>query len=189
MIKRVVKVFSFFALFQLVIYSCCEQVYNVYYEQTTLTAIDSNDFDASSVTTENLLLNLNFEYKYIQIADMLDLNHMVDNTYATTCAEDYFFRDSVINITITANENVLDIESGNPINDKLFFINPNTLESQSLNELVNYLNNHFDGYYYQTIDLAFNESLPSELSLEFHIKIDLEGGRSLESTTEIITIE
>lgn len=189
MIKKVVKVFTFFALFQFVIYSCCEQVYNVYYEQTTLTAIDSNDFDASSVATENLLLNLNFEYKYIQIADMLDLNHMVSNTYATTCDEDYFFRDSVINITVTANENVFNIESGNSLNDMLYFVNPDTLENQSLSELVDYLNTHFDGYYYQAIDIAFNESLPSELSLQFHIKIDLEGGRSLESTTEMITIE
>ena len=189
MIKKVFKVFTFFALLQVLVYSCCEDAYNVYYEQILFTATDTSDFDASSVAPDNLALIFNFEYKYIQIAALLDLDDFVTDAYATTCDEDYFFKDTITDISVTANETIFDIESGNSLNNVLQFINPDTLESQSMNDLVSYLNENASGYYYQDLTLIFNDSLPNDLSIAFHIQINLEGGRSLENTTELITIE
>ena len=145
MIKKIVKAFSFFALLQIIIYSCCEEVYNVYYKTAEFTIIDVEDYDNTTVASEDLVLQLNFLYNYVNVSQVIDLNQLSNTAYATTCDEDYFFKDMVTNIVITASETIFDIEAGNPINDKLLFINPNTLESESLDNLIAFLNNS-NGY-------------------------------------------
>ena len=189
MIKKVVKAFSLFALIQMLVYSCCNETYNVYYEQVAFLAIDTNEFSDDTIASEDLALHINFSYNYVQISELIDWNDFSSSVYATSCDEDYFFKDSITSITVLASETILDIDAGNSLNDKLVFINPDTLENVSIDDLVTFLNNDNHGYGYNQLDLFFNETIPSDTTLSFSIQIDLAGGRSLESTTEMITIE
>lgn len=186
MIKKTTKAITFFALLQVIIYSCCNNTYDVYYESVNFFAVDTDDFDASTVDPENLELNLDFIYDYIQISHLKELNQLSNSAYATTCDDDYFFKDTILSITITANETIFGVEAGESINDHLLFVNPNTLNQERIEDMVVFLNNQ-DGNRFLT--LILNEVIPSDTILSFSINIELDRNRSLESTTDLITIE
>lgn len=189
MIKKVVKAFSFFALLQILVYSCCNETYNVYYEQVSFLAIDMNEFSDDTIASEDLVLHIDFSYNYIKISELIDLKDFSNSAYATSCDEDYFFKDSITSIIVVASETLFDIEAGDSLNDKLVFINPDTLENESIDNLVTFLNNDNQGFGYNKLDMVFNETIPSDTVLSFNIQIQLEGGRSLVNSTEMITIE
>lgn len=189
MFKKIIKVFSFFALIQVLAYSCCDESFNVYYDSVEFIATDRNDTLNTTIASQDLVLNVSFLYNYIQISEIIKWDEFSNSVYATSCNEDYFFKDSITSINIISNEAVLNIDAGSSLNDKLIFINPKNLENQSINDLVNFLNNENSVYGYERLDIRFNEMLTSNLVLDFSIQIELQGDRVLESTTNLITIE
>lgn len=188
MIKKTLKAFTFFALLQLLIFSCCNNAFNVYYESVSFIAIDSNDFDTTTVNIDDLEFNLEFLLDYIQISQLNDLKQLSNAAYATSCDDEYFFRDTVQNIVITSNETIFDVNAGEPLNDFLLFINPDTLEQESIDQIITFLNNQ-NGYSASSLTLILTETIPSDTTLSFSISIELDRNRILESTTDLITIE
>ena len=65
MIKKIFQSFTFFAFIQVLIFSCCNDEYNVYYETLEIIANDISDEDATSVSSENLVLHFNPIYEYV----------------------------------------------------------------------------------------------------------------------------
>ena len=188
MIKKIFKAFTFFALIQLIIFSCCNNAFNVYYKSINFVAIDANDFDSTTVNNEDLQFNVDFIYDYIQISKVNELKQFSNAAYATSCDDEYFFRDTVHSITITSNETIFNIEAGESLNEFFNFINPDTFEQKTIEEMINFLNNQ-NGYSISSLTLILNENIPSSTTLLFSINMDLDRNRILESTTDLITIE
>lgn len=188
MLKKIIKAFSFFALLQVLIYSCCSDEYLVYYNNMTLEALDRLDQDSSNVASENLVLDISFDYNFVLASHFKPLKPLTNSTYATSCEEEYSLRDIVFNVLVTTDVALFGIAPGNPLNDFLFFINPYTFESQNIEGLISYLNTT-NNYGPDSIQLIFREPLPSDISLAFSMKLDLVDGGRLDSTTETITIE
>ena len=188
MLKKIIKVFFFFAFLQVIVYSCCDDEYYVYYNSITFNAIDTLDADSSTVTSENLVLDINFDYDFVLAAYFKPLKQLSNSAYATSCDEDYSLRDIADNVIITTNIELFGIEAGNPINNYLYFINPYTLERENVEGLISYLNTT-NNYGSDPINLIFREELPSEITLTVSIKLNMLDRMSLNSTTEAITIE
>jgi len=188
MLKKITKVFSFFALLQMLIYSCCNDEYYVFYNSMSFNAIDTLDEDSTTVASENLVLDINFDYDYVLASHFKPLKQLSNCAYATTCDEDYSLRDIADNVTVTADVELFGIEAGNPINEYLYFINPYTLENENIEGLLSYLNTT-NNYGPDPIKLVLREALPSEITLAFSLQLDLVDGDQLESTAETITIE
>lgn len=188
MLKKIFKAYSFFALLQVLIYSCCSDEYLVYYNSMTLEAQDTLDQDSSIVASEDLVLGVSFDYEYVVASNYKPFKQLANSTYATSCEEDYSLRDIAVNLVVTSNIVLFGIDAGNPLNEFLLFINPYTFERESLIGLINYLNttNNFGS---DPINLVFREQLPSEITLAFSMQLNLLDDTSLNSTTETITIE
>ncbi|WP_223034334.1 hypothetical protein [Hanstruepera marina] len=188
MIKKTFKAFIFFAVLQVLIFSCCSNTYNVYYESVNFYAYDRIDLDASSVAVEDLELSLNFLFDYIQISQLEEIKQLSNSAYATSCDDEYFYRDTVLNVNISSNEEIFNVDPGESLNEFILFINPNTLEQEPLEEMIVFINNN-KGYSTSPLTMVFNETLQSDITLNFTINIELDRNRSLESTTDLITIE
>lgn len=188
MIKKTLKAFAFFAFLQLIVFSCCNNTFNAYYESVNFVAVDTNDFDTTTVNPEDLELNLDFLYDYIQISQLNEFKQLSNSAYATTCDDEYFFRDTVQTVLITSNETIFNVNAGEPLNDFLLFINPDTLDQENIDGMITFLNNQ-NGYSGSLLSLIFTENIASDTTLSLSITIELDRNRILESTTDLITIE
>ena len=191
MIKKTIKSFAFFALIQVFIFSCCNKDYDVYYDVIEFHAIDNLDGDVTNtVASEDLILNLNPLYDYVLVSNFKNLEPLSNSAYATTCDEDYTFKETVSDVLVTANVDLLGIEAGNSLNEKLNFINPETLERESFDTVISVLNRQNGYARYDQLDFEFNETIDSNTMVQFSVQFILqENNRTLEASTENITIE
>ena len=115
MIKKILQSFTFFALLQVFIFSCCDDSFNVYYNTIEFTAEDELDFDTTTIASEDLILNLNPLYEYVVVSHFTEFRQLSNSAYATSCNEEYILKETVSLITITANEDVFGIVAGNSL--------------------------------------------------------------------------
>lgn len=189
MIKKTIQSFTFFAFVQILIFSCCDDTFNVYFDTIELIVLDELDYDTTTIASEDLVLNLNAFYEYVLASNLSEFKQFTNSAYATTCNEEYILKETLTNIEITSNVEILGVTAGNSINDKLSYRNPETLESQSVESIIDILNRQ-NGYGYYQLDLILNESIESETSFAFTIQLSIEeNSRILEATSEIITID
>ncbi|WP_452226963.1 hypothetical protein [Lacinutrix cladophorae] len=189
MIKKTIQSFVFFALFQVFIFSCCTEDYNMYYESLYFVAEDQLDGDTTTVKSEDLFLNFETLFDYVVASNYKELKKFTNAAYATTCDENYTLKEHVSQIIITSNEDVFGVPAGNSLNSKLSFLNPVTLENEPVENIISVLN-QTEGYYYNRKDFVFNETIPEGTILAFTITIIIEeNGRILEATTDMVTIE
>ncbi|WP_055444707.1 hypothetical protein [Lacinutrix himadriensis] len=189
MIKKTIQSFAFFALLQAVLFSCCSEDYNTYYDSLYFIAEDQVDGDPTAITSSDLVLNLDPVYDYIIASNFKELKKFSNTAYATSCDENYTLKEHVSEIIITANTDILGIPAGNSLNSKLSYRNPETLENEVLENVILDLNRE-NGYYNGRNEMVFNEVIAAGTSLAFTVKITIEeNGRMLEATTETITIE
>ena len=189
MIKKTIQSFAFFALFQVLLFSCCNDEYNTYYESLYFIAEDQADGDATTVTSQDLVLNLDPIFDNVVASNFKELNRFSNSAYATSCDTNYTLKEHVSEITITANTDILGVPAGNSLNSKLWYINPETLDNEAVENVIQVLNRE-NGYYYDRKDFVLNESIAEGTSVTFTVKITIEeNGRILEATTDTITIE
>ncbi|QRM90129.1 hypothetical protein FG167_13090 [Lacinutrix sp. WUR7] len=189
MIKKTIQSFAFFALFQAVLFSCCSEDYNTYFDSLYFIAKDQVDGDATAVTSSDLVLNLDPVFDNIIASNFKELKKFSPAAYATTCDEDYTLKEHVSEILITANTDILGIPTGNSLNSKLSYRNPETLDNEVLENVIEVLNRESE-YYYGRNEMVLNEPILAGTSLTFTVTIIIEeNGRMLEATTETITIE
>lgn len=191
MIKKTIQSFAFFALFQAVLFSCCSEDYNSYFDSLYFTAEDKadGDEDPTTATSQDLVLILEPIFENIVASNFKELKKFSNMAYATTCDEDYTLKEHVSEITITANVDILGIPAGNSLNSKLSYINPETLDYEAVENVIQVLNRESD-YYYGRNEIVLNESIAEGTSLRFTVTITIEeNGRMLEATTNTITIE
>ncbi|WP_452232151.1 hypothetical protein [Lacinutrix sp. MEBiC02595] len=189
MIKKTIQSFAFFALLQVLIFSCCTEDYNLYYESLYFTAEDAVDGDTTTVTSEDLILNFETLFDYVVASNFKELKKFSNTAYATSCDENYTLKEHVSEIIITANQDILGIVAGNSLNNKLSYKNPETLENEPIENVITILNDG-NGYNYNRKDFVLNEAIAEGTTLAFTIKITMEeNGRMLEASTETITIE
>jgi hypothetical protein len=106
----------------------------------TLEALDRLDQDSSNIASENLVLNISFDYNFVLASNFKPIKPLTNSTYVTFCEEEYSLRDIVFNVLVTADVALFCIAQSNPLIDFLFFINPYTFESQNIEGLISYLN-------------------------------------------------
>lgn len=189
MIKKTVQSFAFFAFFQVLIFSCCTEDYNLYYESLYFMAEDQLDQDPTTVSSEDLVLNFDPGFEYVVASNFKELKKFSNSAYATSCDENYTLKEHVSEITITSNVDVFGITSGNSINSKLSYRNPETLENEPVENIIDVLNSA-NGYYNHRKEIILNDIIAEGTSLTFTIAITIEeNGRMLEATTDTITIE
>mgnify|MGYP000893265682 FL=1 len=189
MIKKTTQAFAFFALIQILIFSCCEDLFNVYYNTIEFNAVDQVDFDTTTVASEDLVLNLNVLFDYVVASNFNGVKQFSNSAYATSCNEVYILKESVTNVEITANEDVFGISASNSLNEKLSYRNPETNENEVLENIIAVLNRQ-NGYGYDQLDIILNEPIDSGTSLVFTIQLSIEeNNRILEASTELIIIE
>ena len=189
MFKKILQAFIFFSVLQVLVYSCCDDTFNMYYSSIELMALDESDFDPTSIPSEDLILNLRAFYDYIPVSSMNSFKQLTTSAYATSCDEDYILKENVMAINIFSDTNVLDIPSGNSLNAIFSYRNPETLENEPVESIINLLNSQ-NGFNFPQFDLVLNEAIESELSLSFTIELSMvENNRILEASTATITIE
>lgn len=190
MIKKTIQSFAFFAFIQVFIFSCCNRDFDVYYDSIIFLANDTLDADATSVSSDNLVLNFEPMYDYIMASNFRELEKFSNSAYATSCDDNYTYKETVSNILITANVDMLGISAGTALNDKLLYVNPETQERESFDMIYNVLNRQNGYARYGQLEFVFNEDLESNTMVIFTLELNIEeNDRTLTGTTEEITIE
>ena len=190
MIKKTIQSFTFFAFIQVFIFSCCNDTFNVYYESVEFIAEDTLDFDNTTVASEDLVLNLSPMYEFVMASNLTEFKQFSNSAYATSCDSEYIYKETISDLQITANVDILGITAGNPLNEKLSFVNPQTGEHEVFENILNSLNRQ-NGYgRYDSLDIVLNENIAADTTLFFNIQVNIiENDRTLETSTETITIE
>ena len=124
------------------------------------------------------------------VSNFKELNKFSNTAYATTCDSDYNYVETVTNIIVTANVDLLGITAGNSINEKLSYKNPETLENESFEVILDVLNRQNGYVRYNPIDIVLNETIAADTEVSFSIEVHIEeNDRVLNASTEVITIE
>lgn len=189
MIKRIIKIFSFFALLQVVIFSCWGDPieYQVTINNVFFDTVDTEDNDSSIVSPENLVLEL-FFHKNSSIVNINELSGFVNSAYAFKCDNNfYYYPNRIQNIIITSNKNLSGIEPGNPINELLEYSYDYSEERFELERI--YVDDSNEPYNNLVKSIVFKETISSQEGIFFNLLVTFADGNSISKTTETFTIE
>ena len=120
MFKKIGWFIVFFLVIKFVLYSCCkEKTYNVDLQHIKI-VYDNNE--VQTVTSEDLIVYLDFVYNYDEVASILNSNFNFNTALATTCPNDiYNYNFSFTDLNITADADINGIEAGLSLNSIMKF--------------------------------------------------------------------
>lgn len=186
MLLKTIKSFLFFAVLQVVLYSCCSNTYDIFVHSIQVTAEDTLDEDLSEVSSENLILNLRATHGQT-IADLINMSPIINSAYATSCDDDYISTNPVIAINITSNTDLFGITTGNSLNDK-FNVQLGD-DMVPINDIIPYLNREQNQYYYDIFPFHLNDSISNTNNVIFTFELTLEDGTTVTTDTIALNFE
>jgi len=189
MFKKIGWSILFFLVIQVVLYSCCkEKTYNVDLQHIKI-VYDNNE--AQTVTSEDLIVYLDFVYNYDEVASILNSNFNFNTALATTCPNDiYNYNFSFTDLNITADADINGIEAGLSINSIMKFSYNNIDDLLDISQFYNPTNN--EDFYTpeapETLLFVFDQDIPAntQFKLTFTVQTSNEITYTFTSNTYII---
>lgn len=189
MFKKIGWSIVFFLVIQVVLYSCCkEKTYNVDLQHIKI-VYDNNE--AQTVTSEDLIVYLDFVYNYDEVASILNSNFNFNTALATTCPNDiYNYNFSFTDLNITADADINGIEAGLSINSIMKFSYNNIDDLLDISQFYNPTNN--EDFYTpeapETLLFVFDQDIPAntQFKLTFTVETSNEITYTFTSNTYII---
>ncbi|WP_386060094.1 hypothetical protein [Winogradskyella pulchriflava] len=176
MIKKTIHSILFFCILDLVLFSCCESVYDVKISSVYFAVNDKNDFDLESINHNDLELFLHFDYED-DFAYSSSKIKPLNTAYATTCNDKVNVANRVTAITITANNEFNGIAAAESLN--IFFKLKQNNDLLDVEHILAYINNDkFDAD--DSYELVLSEEIEEEVFVEFKISILLEDSQVIE---------
>jgi hypothetical protein len=195
--KKALKFYIIFTLFQLVIFACCPDP-KTYFNKITNIKADNSKLqttlkDSSSVNKKDFRIRLKIMNE--TISNVINRNLLINGAYALSCEDNYEgLKSDIISFKITCNKDILGTSAGESLDFskmkvyKVGFIDDSKNLRITVNEMLSILNKggyllDFEWYF------EFQEEIISNEFLNFKILIEQEDGSKFEVETGSIKIE
>jgi len=194
MIKKVIIVFSFTFLLQLLLISCCRDTFYQYYsiiDMQSSNCLFQNELqDSATVTQEEYRLKIQLSPAPYLKSSLSSL--FINRAMALSCEEINVGLDSKIeSFTISADQKIYNTKAGDPLAHSKFRINPSGIESKeaeiTIDEWLENINN--SGYIHDLMwYFHLDEPLLIDAYIRFTIDILLDNGTTFKSITPPVRI-
>ncbi len=202
--RKALLLFGAYCMLQLMIAACTctdpppDIQYDI--EHITVNNIDNSVYETGQAFADTVVVHQRNHLIHIEtilesVANTFDWSRFTNKAYANSChLPGEVINQSITNVTISANESILDTEAGNPLSKdhfRIIYFNFNASGGMSIEEWLHSLNNtsnDHDPLFRKDIAIVIKTPIQYSEFLKFTLAFELNNGQTIVSETNFVKL-